>query len=182
MGPAVVAGLLGLVAWAAFAGGLLHASPIPPTVEVFLPSTAGPGDRFTAHAVANGCAPKSWAWRPAASCTILAGGTTDTAQASCSALGPARLQALALGGGCAAAGGSSSLVIAGVQAIATPICDGTQPAPIVSIATGWYYRPGLQSTGQLNLLVSPGASLAAPAPQRIRQTFTTQECIEVPRP
>lgn len=133
-----------------------------PQVEVWTPDNYPAGAAFEARADAIACTPTRWTWAVPAGCSAVNPSTTNRIQIRCSSGGPSfKVVAKAMGGGCAGASGSSWVVVATAQPVqwTLPVCDadGATPQAIITPpASGVYYRPGIQSTGRLNMLVVPG--------------------------
>ncbi len=104
-----------------------------------------------------------------AGCKVVeAKGATATVRCDVGSIGVVR--ALARGGGCAGTVGESSLVVARApQLVELPPCRDDEPGAVVTPPRqGWYYRPGIQSTGRLDLQLVP----------IVRETVVTYGCTE----
>lgn len=137
--------------------------PGPPDVEVWAPDIYPSGAAFEVRASAIGCDPRRWAWTLPTGCVAVQPSTIWHVQVRCmatSGVASFTLHATAQGGGCGGVFGTASVVVtsAAPALISLPICDsdsdGATPSPVITIPpAGIYYRPGLQSTGRLNLRV-----------------------------
>lgn len=165
--------LAGTVAVAIGVGEVSPASLTAPRVEVFAPSAWRAGRAFEVRAEAapgRRCKPRKWAWT-APTCEIVVVGK-DTARLTCFGGPYAAVAAVPTGRGCKGWVGSASIVL--TQPTPLPACpppspaafdeqghflgdpDGAIPDEVSEIDprdVHLYYRPGVQSTGRLNLRV-----------------------------
>lgn len=136
------------------------------TVTVYAPDHYPSGQPFEARAEADGCTPRVWEFSTSTGCKVQSV-KGDTAVIRCDAGTLGVVRAIAKGRGCAGVSGESSIIIApAAQIVTLPICNDTEPGAVVTPPkTGWYYRPGTQSTGRLTLEI-------------IKHTVITYGCVE----
>lgn len=141
-----------------------------PSIEVFGPVGYQRGQWFEVAAVVDGCKPRNWSWRASRNCKIQSA-AGPVARVVCDRGEFGEITAIPRWGGCQGLQGAATVVLldgAGTFQIQPCLSDGALPGAVVTPpAAGLYYRPGIQSTGRLNIRIFPESPGEPPAKVRV---------------